>query len=133
MPKSDSSTFFVPKVKFRNFKNYDKGKFAQDFKENLENSKMELLLKQKEVNEATKLLVKIIQETASIHAPLVIKKKKTKKAEMPWITDELRNKIKEKTFFSKTTIIPTSLDSRKERMQHKIQLKLSNGKRRKPT
>ena len=101
MPKSDSSTFFVPKVKFRNFKNYDKGKFAQDFKENLENSKMELLLKQKEVNEATKLLVKIIQETASIHAPLVIKKKKTKKAEMPWITDELRNKIKEKNLLLK--------------------------------
>ena len=95
LPKS--FTNFEPKsmIKFRDFKNYDKEKFATDFSQELSESNIEQLIQQKKLNKATETLVDIINKVASTHAPIRFRRRKKRK-KVPWMTQELRDKINNK-------------------------------------
>ena len=95
IPKS--FTNYEPKtmIKFRNFKNYNKEKFATDFSQELSESNIDNLIEEKKLNKATETLVDIINKVAAIHAPIRFRRKKKRK-KIPWMTDELKNKINNK-------------------------------------
>ena len=93
MNKINESPPIAPKIKFRNYKNYNKEKFGIDFYNNMMQSNLDTLIKNEDVNGATELLIKLIQDTASQHAPLVIKKKRQEKKKMPFATEELKAMI----------------------------------------
>ena len=84
------------KIKFRSFKNYKPDFFTNDLTQALISSDINTLLKNKDVNQATNLLVKIITETANKHAPICEKKIGNEKLEPPWYTPELTNAITNK-------------------------------------
>ena len=88
-----------PKIKFRNYKNYDADAFNKQLAENLRISPIDDQIKKGEVNLATETMVKVIQETAEMHAPLIELNRKTKKKNIPWFTDELKEMIQSKNDF----------------------------------
>ena len=95
LPKTFTSFALNSPIKYRNFKNYDKTKFAADFKENLKNSNIEQLIQQKDLNTATECLVNVITTTAAIHAPIKLRKRK-RQSKIPWRTTALKEKINKK-------------------------------------
>ena len=84
------------KIKFRSFKNYKSDLFNNDLTQALNACEINTLLKNKDVNQATNLLVKKITEIANKHAPLCEKKIGNEKSEPPWYTPELTNAIQNK-------------------------------------
>ena len=84
------------KIIFRNYKNYNAEQFCAELAENLESSSIEDHLNNNDVNSATEEMIRVIQETAQKHAPLVEKKCKNHKKSVPWFTSELKNMIKSK-------------------------------------
>ena len=53
------------------------------------------MIEEGNLNEAIETLIKIIRQTAAIHAPFKFRKKR-KKRKMPWSTPELQASIKKK-------------------------------------
>ena len=95
LPKS--FTNYEPKtmIKFRDFKNYDKEKFASDFTLELTQSNIENLIEEKKLHKATETLVDIVNRIAANHAPIKFRRKK-KRRKIPWMTKDLKNKINNK-------------------------------------
>ena len=84
------------KVKFRSYKKYDPIAFNADLQTNLNTSQIEEQLQRNEVDLATDTLIKVIQDTAQLHAPLVEKTIRNEKKFIPWFTQELGDMIKSK-------------------------------------
>ena len=84
----------VKKIQVRNFKDYNPTVFAEDVQKKLEQNKSEM--KNCNVNEAVSSLVKIISDTAEIHAPIIEVKLSNKKKDIPWYTKDLTELIKKK-------------------------------------
>ena len=82
------------KITIRNFKNYNENKFAEDLEEKLENSNIDKLIAEKNSNEATIELTKIIRDTLDAHAPFIEINPKEKNVYIPWYNEELKEKIK---------------------------------------
>lgn len=86
----------VKKIKHRSYKNYDPQLFSNDLLENVTNSNIKQHIESRDVNSSTEELIKIIQQTADQHAPLIETKVGPKKNYIPWYNDELKNIIKQK-------------------------------------
>ena len=84
------------KIKFRNFKNYDKENFNFELKQELENSNFNHHVENKELNNAMNIWTDVFTKTAHKHAPMTEKVKKFKRDNVPWYTRELETKIEEK-------------------------------------
>ena len=84
------------KIKFRSFKKYESEKFNLDLQLALDASDLNLHIKNKDVNQATNLLIKTIAKVANIHAPLVEKQVSDQKLEPPWFSPELKDAIQNK-------------------------------------
>ena len=84
------------KIIFRNFKNYNPNEFNTELAEKLENSQIEEHLLNDDVNLAAEELVKTIQDTAQNHAPLTEVRQKDRKKNIPWVTNELKDMIRQK-------------------------------------
>ena len=84
------------KIKFRSFKKYDPNKFNLDLQLSLDASDLNFHIKNKDVNQATNLLIKTIAKVANIHAPLVEKQVGNEKLEPPWFSPELKDAIQNK-------------------------------------
>ena len=84
------------KIIFRSYKNYNSEDFCSELAANIEASNIEDLIENNDVNSATEELVKVIQETAQKHAPVIEVKKKNQKKGIPWFTEELKSMIKNK-------------------------------------
>ena len=85
-----------PEKLSRNYKNYDPKKFCVDTAKAISDSKIELLIQDKNLDGATEELIKVITEIASVHAPLNLKKYQTSSTYIPWMTDELSLSIAQK-------------------------------------
>ena len=83
-------------IKCRTFKNYNSDDFCRDLEENLRNSNINEYIRRKDVNKGTEELVKILQETSQLHAPLKEIKIGSNTEAVPWKNEELANKIKGK-------------------------------------
>lgn len=83
-------------IKCRSYKKYDKDAFCKDLDENLTNSNIKVYIDNKDANKATEELIKTLQETSHIHAPLNEIKIGNKKDAVPWKNEDLNNKINEK-------------------------------------
>ena len=64
--------------------------------ENLESSEIKQHIHEKDINKTTEELIKVIQDTAQLHAPLKETNIGESKSKAPWQNEELDNKIKEK-------------------------------------
>ena len=84
------------KIKFRDYRNYNESDFNSELQTNIVNSEIEQHLQINDVNTATETLIKVIQETADVHAPLVEKTLSNKKRGIPWFTQELKELIQTK-------------------------------------
>ena len=84
----------IEKITIRNFKNYNQENFNNELKDKLVESNINKLIENKNVNEATTELVKIIKTTLDSHAPLIEILPKEKNDYIPWYNDELKTKIK---------------------------------------
>ena len=93
----------------RNYKNYDPQKFSEDTAKAIANSKIEKLIEEKNLDAATEELISVISETASIHAPLNLKKYQNSSTYIPWMTDELSLKIAQKMNCCMTILLVETL------------------------
>ena len=81
-------------TRFRDYRKYDVQAFNTSLQQNLNNSQIEEYLTSDDVNTATTTLIKILQETAQKHAPMVEKKNaQNKKKHLPWFTSQLKEMI----------------------------------------
>ena len=87
------------KIKFRDYKNYDVNAFNKELQRNIDRSQIDEQLQRNDVNSATATLVKVIQDTANSHAPLVEIYRSSIKKKIPWFTLELRELIQRKNEF----------------------------------
>jgi hypothetical protein len=85
------------KIRFRSYRNYNKNRFNEELKTNLENSEFNTLIENKELNKAMDTWTEIFTGTAQKHAPMIVKTKKYKREGVPWFSNELEYKIKRKT------------------------------------
>ena len=83
-------------IKYRNFKNYDAQDFNTELQKNIEASQIQEHLDRDDVNSATETLIKTMQDTADMYAPVVEKKEQNRKKYVPWFTNELKEMIKSK-------------------------------------
>ena len=83
-------------IKYRSYKDYDQNNFTHDLQKNLVISNVNKYIHEKDVNRATEELIKTMQGTAQIHAPLKEVNIGGDAIKVPWQTDELNNKLKEK-------------------------------------
>ena len=83
-------------ITYRDYKNYDAEALRSTLQTNLNESSLQSHLQNADVMSATETLVKIIQETVNIFAPLVEKNLKNKPKHIPWFTNELKEMIKTK-------------------------------------
>jgi endonuclease/exonuclease/phosphatase (EEP) superfamily protein YafD len=83
-------------VKYRCFKTYNSADFNEDLNIKLGNSNVHRLIQANDVNQATEELIKIIQDTANVHAPVKEIQIGKRKNAAKWSTDELAEKIEEK-------------------------------------
>ena len=84
------------KIRYRCFKKYNASDYNNDINTKLLNSNINKYLENNDVNRSADELIKIMQETADIHAPekeVTIGKEKSK---TKWFTEELKDKITEK-------------------------------------
>ena len=82
--------------KIRDYRKYDPVAFNNSLKENLDMSPVEEYLNHDDVNSATESLIRVLQTTADIHAPLKEVNINSKKKPLPWFTGKLREMIKSK-------------------------------------
>ena len=83
-------------IRYRCFKKYNPCDYSNNLNTKLTNSDVNKYLEENDVNGATEELIKIMQETADIHAPereITVGKEKSK---IKWFTEELKEKIIEK-------------------------------------
>ena len=117
----------APKKWTRNFKNYNSAEFLETFESEKASSKINKLIEEEKLEEATEELINIINNAARHHAPLVFKQT-TKKDYNPWMTEELQEKINIKNellsdfFMSRNT----SLKERADEMQNQIKIEKKN-------
>lgn len=81
-------------IKFRDYRKYDATKFNTSLKQNLEDSLILDHLNTDNVNSATTTLIKVIQQTAEQHAPLVEVNNLRRKKHLPWFSKQLKEMIK---------------------------------------
>ena len=86
----------IKKIKIRNYKNYNQEDFLKTLNENLTKSNLMETIQNKKPNEATNILSQIIRCSLDKHAPIIEIQIKDKKSYIPWYTEELKNKIKER-------------------------------------
>ena len=89
----------IKTIRCRNYKNYDKLLFNEKLKENLNNSCINELVSQKDVNRAMEKLMSVIQDTLATFAPITEIQIKNKRKYIPWYTDDLKALITEKNHF----------------------------------
>ena len=83
-------------LKFRDYRNYKAEALCTQLQANIDDSEIQNHLENNDVNSATDVLMKIIQTTVDIHAPLVEKNSKQKLKYIPWFTKELKEMITSK-------------------------------------
>ena len=83
-------------IKFRNFKRYDVEAFNVELQRNIDASQIDEHLEREDINSATETLLRIIQDTAESHAPMVEMNLKNKKKNIPWFTKDLKEMITSK-------------------------------------
>ena len=91
-----SATEADEQITARNYRNYDKDKLCEDFKNNLSNSRFEEFIEENDVNKATDCWVKCFQTAIDLNAPLQTFTKKKSKKRQPWFTEELIGMIEHK-------------------------------------
>lgn len=84
------------KIKFRNYRRYNVHDFNTELQANINASMIEEHLQRNDVNAATETLIKVIQDTAEVHAPLIEKQHNPEKEKIPWFTQELKEMIQSK-------------------------------------
>ena len=116
LPKFFTNFSHTNPIKLRDFKNYNKDNFREDFKEELQKSNINSIIKQKDLDAATQCLIDLINETASRHAPFKFKRRK-RQSKVPWKTSELKEKINNKNkllqdfYCTKNTSLKKKADS----------------------
>ena len=125
-----NSKIKAPEKLSRTFKTYDPQKFCQDMEKALQESKIEKLILEENLDASTDELVKIISDTAKEHAPLVLKQNSKSTTFIPWMTDELSKAITHKNellydyFMSKDPLLKKTFDEEKNKItKEKRQLK----------
>ena len=83
-------------IKYRCFKKYNPCNYSDDLNTKLTNSDVNKYLEEKDVNGATEELIKIMQQTADMHAPQKEFTVGNEKSKIKWFTEELKEKIIEK-------------------------------------
>ena len=83
-------------IKYRNYKEYNVEAFTTQLQSNIDESQIQEHLESNDVNSATESLIKIIQDTVNLHAPLIEKNVENKPKYIPWFSNELREMIKSK-------------------------------------
>ena len=86
----------VKKIKIRNYKNYNKEDFLKTLEENLLKSNLSKEINNKNSNEATNILSEVIRKSLDKHAPFVEIQCKEKNQYIPWYTDDLKTKIRQR-------------------------------------
>ena len=83
-------------IRHRSYKRYNAEDFKVDLHDQLLSSSIEYHISNKDVNSATEELIKVMQTTAEVHAPMVQTKIKPNNNYVPWFTDELKDLITQK-------------------------------------
>ena len=84
-------------IRCRSYKNYDAESYNAELDCRIRSSDIMEHINRKDVNAATEELVKCMQKAAELHAPIKeIKIGNRKENRVPWFTDELKDKIREK-------------------------------------
>ena len=84
------------KITVRIYKNYDKEKFIQDYKQAIAKSDFNELLLQQRLNEAIQLWSDTVAQLCDKHAPEKVVKLKSDTEEIPWYTEEIESLQAEK-------------------------------------
>ena len=106
----------------RDYKNYDSQKFCQDTAKAISESRIERLIQEKNLDAATEELIKVISDTASVHAPLKLKTYHNSTTYIPWMTDELSLSITQKNellydyFVSRDPLLKSRFDELKNKI-----------------
>ena len=116
-----------PKKWTRKYTKYNPVEFLETFESEKSNSKINKLIEEEKLEEATEELINIINSAAKDHAPLVFRNT-TKKDYNPWMTEDLQEKIDIKNellndFFMTRN---TSLKDRADEMQNQIKIEKKN-------
>ena len=83
-------------IRYRCFKNYNGEDYRNDLNSKLNTSDINKYIDDNDVNKATEELIKMMQETADIHAPEKEFKVGKEKNKVKWFSDDLKEKIKQK-------------------------------------
>ena len=81
------------KITYRCYKNYSIEAYNEDLKVNLQNSLVEEHIIAKNVNAATEELIKVMQQTADVHAPIKETEIGVRKKPVTWFTAQLEEMI----------------------------------------
>ena len=85
-----------PKIKVRNYKKYSKENFNSEVSSQIENSNINELLNQNDINKPLKCLTNILTSAAGRHAPYIEIRPRNDQKPAPWYTPELSALIKTK-------------------------------------
>ena len=80
-------------IRYRSYRTYVQNDFREDFREQLSSSNIETSIDSKDLNSAMNSFLKVFQETAQKHAPIKENRMKHQIPEIPWFTQELKDKI----------------------------------------
>ena len=80
-------------IRYRSYRTYVQADFNQELCEKLSESNVQSKIDVKNLNGAMKTFLKIYKDTADKHAPIKECKMRPEKLEIPWFTEELKNKI----------------------------------------
>ena len=83
-------------IKYRDYKKYNVEDFLEELQEEIKQSTLRQLISTKQTNEAMEELVKILQKVANKHAPIRKVKRRFTKKKIPWMTEDLKDKITHK-------------------------------------
>ena len=84
------------KIRFRNYRCYNKEDFNEDLKTSIESSEFSNHIRKEDLNSAMNIWVKVFTETSQKHAPITEKTKKKTRNGIPWYTKELEQRIQER-------------------------------------
>ena len=80
-------------IKYRDYKKYNAEDFLKELQEEIKQSTLRKLITKKKTNEAMEEFVKILQTVANKHAPIRKVKRRFTKQKIPWMTEDLKEKI----------------------------------------
>ena len=114
-------------IRFRSYRCYNKDDFNEDLKLNLEKSEFNDQIDKEEVDNAMNTWLTIFTDASQKHAPVVQKVKKYSRERIPWYTNELETKIKERN--SKLQLYRLYGDKRDLKTSNKITNEITHLKR----